>query len=154
MDNDSKEEEPTVTTPLNRAFEIAFKVKDLDTVLEVLESLKKKLDNTELDKMGLKVLDSFRLEIKQTIDALKATSKEVVAENTRLECYLQGNFNEARCKDEECSDLPNCLNDFKVSLYEENKKKCKCGGKYKPGGESWPSRMMCDKCGDYFDLPG
>jgi hypothetical protein len=36
----------------------------------------------------------------------------------------------------------------------QDKRKCKCGGLYKPGGEGWASRMMCEKCGDYYDLSG
>jgi hypothetical protein len=31
---------------------------------------------------------------------------------------------------------------------------CQCGGKYFSGGEGWPSRMTCHKCGDHYDLGG
>lgn len=30
---------------------------------------------------------------------------------------------------------------------------CTCGGKYTPD-TTWPSRMICNKCGDYYDKSG
>ena len=136
MDDDSKEKERV----------------ELKAKISALESLRKKLDNAELDKLGLKGLEPLRQEIKTTVEQAKVTYKVMDTENTYLECYMQGNFDEVRCKDEECSNFDKCLDDFKHSLYE--KKKCKCGGKYKSGGEGWPSRMVCEKCGDTYDLPG
>jgi hypothetical protein len=31
-------------------------------------------------------------------------------------------------------------------------KKCKCGGEFKQGLDTWASRIRCVKCGDYYDL--
>jgi len=35
----------------------------------------------------------------------------------------------------------------------KNPKECKCGGTY-TDGDIWPSRMVCDRCGDYYDRSG
>lgn len=30
--------------------------------------------------------------------------------------------------------------------------RCDCGGTFKKDLDEWPSRMRCERCGDYFDL--
>lgn len=98
------------------------KEKELEAVenrIEVITGLKKTLAAPELDELGLEHLATLRDEVSKKQKELKSLHKQLDEEATRLNCYSEGNFDETRCKDEDCDDYPKCLEDSKKKEPQE-----------------------------------